>query len=54
MTSKKIFKSLLINNIVFKNVLLFTYDDGHLEVVDNWSGKTIATVKKDDVKTLIF
>lgn len=53
MTIKKICKKLLINNVVFKNVLLFIYDDGHFEVVDSWSGKTIAIVKKDDVKTLI-
>lgn len=52
--NNKYYKSLVINDILFKNVLLFIYEDGHLDVVDSWSGITIATVKKKDIKTIIY
>lgn len=49
--SDVIYKSLIINDIVFKNVKVFILDN-KIEIVDNWSGLTIAIVSKDDVKMI--
>lgn len=40
--SNVIYKSLIINDILFQNVKIFIVND-RIEIVDNWSGLTIAT-----------
>lgn len=49
--SDVIYKSLIINDIVFKNVKVFILDN-KIEIVDNWSGLTVAIILKDDVKMI--
>ncbi len=49
--SDVIYKSLVINDIVFKNVKVFILDN-KIEVVDNWSGLVVAIILKDDVKMI--
>ena len=48
-----VYKSLIINDIVFKNVKVFILDN-KIEIVDNWSGLTIATIIKNDIKTILI
>jgi len=51
--SDMVYKSLIINDIAFKNVKVFILDN-KIEIVDNWSGLTIATIIKNDIKTILI
>lgn len=49
----KRYRRIIINDVVFKCVLLFK-KDGYYEIVDSWSGKTFAIIKKCNVKSMVM
>ena len=47
----KKYKELIINGVYFKSIQIFILND-MVEIVDNWSGLTIARILKDDINTI--
>lgn len=45
------YKELIINEVIFKSVQVFILEN-KIEIVNNWSGLTIAFIYKDDIKTI--
>lgn len=51
--NRKKYKSLNINGVNFDLVQVFILEN-KIEIVNNWSGLTIAFIYKDDIKTVII
>lgn len=49
----KKYNSLSINGVIFNLVRIFVLEN-KIEIVDNWSGLTIAFIYKNDIKTVLL
>lgn len=47
----KKYKELTINGVYFKSIQIFILNN-MIEIVDNWSGLTIARILKEDINTI--